>query len=75
MEDQEHYTEEQIQKHITNSFYSWDICENLSSQSSLTEEEQDRLNKNKEHIQIMYSKEWFKNGCSNEQASKLEKYI
>ena len=75
MENQEHYTGEQIQKKIRNCFHSWDICESLSAEPSLDEEQQDKFDRNKEHIQIMYAKEWFKNGCSSEQASKLEKYI
>ena len=47
---EENYTPEQVQKHITNCFHSWDICEELSVKESLNEEEQGSFDRNKEHI-------------------------
>ena len=68
-------TPEEVQKHITNCFYSWDICEELSAKESLDEEEQGRFNRNQEHIQIMLAKEWFSEGCTEEQKAQLETYL
>lgn len=64
-----------IPKQIRNCFHSYDICEDLSSKSSLEDDEQDSLKRNKEHIQIMYSWDWFKDSLSNEESEKLKKYI
>lgn len=71
---EESYTEEEIQRHITSCFHSWDICEELSAKDSLDEEEQDRFDRNQEHIQIMLAKEWFSNGCTAEQLASLQTY-
>lgn len=68
------YTPEEVQKHITNCFHSWDICEELSAKETLDEEEQDRFDRNQEHIQIMLSKDWFSEGCTDEQRAQLETY-
>ena len=72
---EENYTPEQIQQHITNCFHSWDICEELSAKESLSEDEQDSFDRNKEHIQIMLDKDWFSEGCTAEQKTDLEKYL
>jgi len=71
---EESYTEEEIQRHITNCFHSWDICEELSALESMNEEQQDSFNRNQEHIQLMLSKEWFSNGCTEEQLASLQTY-
>ena len=64
-----------IPKHITACFDSYDICEDLSSKSSLEDEEQNCLDRNIGHIQVMYSKDWFKDALTNEESEKLKKYI
>lgn len=69
------YTPEEIQQHITNCFHSWVICEQLSVKESLDEKEQGNFDRNKEHIQIMLSKDWFSEGCTAEQKADLEKYL
>jgi len=71
----EKLSEEEVQKHITHCFDSWNICEELSVKDSLTEIEEDRLKRNKEHIQIMLAKDWFSEGCTAEQKADLEKYL
>lgn len=68
-------TPEEVQKHINNCFHSFIICEELSVKDSLTEIEEDRLKRNKEHIQIMLAKDWFSEGCTAEQKADLEKYL
>lgn len=69
------YTPEEVQKQINACFDSWNICEELSIKESLNEEEQDSFDRNKEHIQLMLSKDWFKEGCTAEQKADLEKYL
>ena len=69
------YTSEEVQQHITNCFHSWDICEELSAKETLLEDEQDSFNRNKEHIQIMLAKDWFRQGCTAEQITQLETYL
>lgn len=68
-------TPEEVQKHINNCFHSFVICEELSDQESLNNEEQDRFDRNKQHIQIMLAKDWFSEGCTAEQKADLEKYL
>jgi len=69
------YTSEEVQQHITNCFHSWDICEELSAKETLLEDEQDSFDRNKEHIQIMLAKDWFREGCTAEQITQLETYL
>jgi len=69
------YTSEEVQQHITNCFHSWDICEELSAKETLLEDEQDSFDRNKEHIQIMLAKDWFRQGCTAEQITQLETYL
>jgi hypothetical protein len=49
-------TEEQIQKSVSAAFDSVNLINELNAQPSLTEEDQDRLNRNKEHLTIMLIK-------------------
>ena len=67
-------TEEQIKKDITMHWSSWDICEALSSKETLTEKEQFSLDRNKDHIQIMLTVDWFVKGCTEEELEKFKKY-
>ena len=69
------YTAEEVQQHITNCFHSWDICEELSAKETLSEDEQGSFDRNKEHIQIMLAKDWFREGCTAEQITQLETYL
>lgn len=68
-------TPEEVQQHIENCFHSYVLCEELSAKESLDEEEQGRFNRNQEHIQIMLAKEWFSEGCTEEQKAQLETYL
>lgn len=69
------YTAEEVQQHITNCFHSWDICEELSAKETLSEDEQGSYDRNQEHIQIMLAKDWFREGCTDEQITQLETYL
>ena len=68
------YTAEEVKQHITNCFHSWDICEELGALDSMDDEQQVSYNRNQEHIQIMLAKDWFSEGCTDEQRAQLETY-
>jgi hypothetical protein len=64
---EEQQTPEQVQRSISAAFDSVNLINQLKSQPSLTEEEQDRVNRNIEHLRIMLSKEWFFDGLTEQQ--------
>jgi len=63
----EEETTEQLQRSISAAFDSVNLINELKSQLSLTEEEQDRVNRNVEHLRIMLAKEWFSEGLTEQQ--------
>ena len=63
----EEQTPEQVQRSISAAFDSVNLINQLKVQPSLTEEEQDRLNRNVEHLRIMLAKEWFSEGLTEQQ--------
>ena len=64
-------TEEQLQKSISAAFDSVNLINELKAKLSLTEEEQDRLDRNKEHLTIMLGKDWFSNGLTEQQKNDI----
>ena len=62
-----------IPKQVRNCFHSYDLCEKYENSTDV--DEKDLFQRNKEHIQIMWSWDWFKDGCSDKEAEKLKKYI
>ena len=67
----EEQTPEQVQRSIYAAFDSVNLINQLKAQPSLTEEEQDRLNRNVEHLRIMLAKEWFSEGLSEQQRNDI----
>jgi hypothetical protein len=65
-------TEEQITKSVSAAFDSVNLINDLKAKSSLTEEEQDRLDRNKEHLTIMLSKDWFSGALTVQQKSDID---
>jgi len=63
----EEQTPEQVQRSISAAFDSVNLINQLKAQPSLTEEEQDRVNRNVEHLRIMLAKEWFSEGLTEQQ--------
>ena len=59
--------EEQTQRSISAAFDSVNLINELKTNTSLTEEEQERLNRNLEHLRIMLSKDWFSEGLTEQQ--------
>jgi hypothetical protein len=53
-------TPEQLEKHFSAMQDSVDLITSLQLKESLSKEEQDRLNRNKEHLSIMLDKDFIK---------------
>lgn len=64
-------TEDQVQRSISASFDSVNLINELKLKTSLTEEEQDRLDRNKEHLTIMLGKDWFESGLTEQQKNEI----
>lgn len=64
-------TEDQVQRSISASFDSVNLINELKLKTSLTEEEQDRLDRNKEHLTIMLGKDWFEFGLTEQQKNEI----
>jgi hypothetical protein len=64
-------TEDQTQLSISAAFDSVNLINELKTKPSLTEEEQDRLSRNKEHLIIMLGKDWFDAGLSEQQRNDI----
>jgi hypothetical protein len=64
-------TEEQTQRSISAAFDSVNLINELKLKTSLTEEEQDRLDRNKEHLTIMLGKDWFESGLTEQQKNEI----
>ena len=67
----EEQTPEQVQRSISAAFDSVNLINQLKAQPSLTEEEQDRLNRNVEHLRIMLAKDWFSEGLTEQQRNDI----
>ena len=52
-------TPEQIAKHYSAAMDSVAVINQLKAKASLTAEEQDRVSRNKEHLEIMVAKEFW----------------
>jgi hypothetical protein len=68
----EEQTPEQVQRSIYAAFDPVNLINQLKAQPSLTEEEQDRLNRNVEHLRIMLAKEWFSEGLTEQQTIDID---
>ena len=63
--------EDQVQRSISAAFDSVNLINELNAKPSLTEEEQDRLDRNKEHLVIMLGKDWFEAGLTEQQKTDI----
>ena len=64
-------TAEQAAKSVSAAYDSVNLIAELKAKESLTEEEVDRLDRNKKHIEIMLTKEWFAKALTAEQKAEL----
>lgn len=65
-------TTEQIEKSVSASFDSVNLINELNAKLSLTEEEQDRLDRNKQHLEIMLAKDWFSTALTEQQRTDID---
>jgi hypothetical protein len=64
--------QEQTQKSISAAFDSVNLINELKQKSSLDSEEQDRLDRNKEHLNIMLAKDWFEEALTATQKQQIQ---
>ena len=67
----EEQTPEQVQRSISAAFDSVNLINELKTKPSLTEEEQDRINRNVEHLRIMLGKDWFFSVLTEQQKTDI----
>lgn len=65
-------TTEQIEKSVSAAFDSVNLINELNAKLSLTEEEQDRLDRNKQHLEIMLAKDWFSTALTEQQRTDID---
>lgn len=71
----EEVTAEQAAKSVLAAYDSVNLINELRAKAQLTEDEQDTLTRNVEHIAIMLGKEWFATALTAEQKTELEGLI
>lgn len=71
----ENLTQEEITKSVLAAYDSVALINELVAKESLSEEETDTLVRNKKHIEIMLTKEWFATALTTEQKTELESLI
>ena len=64
--------EQQTQKSISAAFDSVNLINDLQQKQSLTQEEQDRVDRNKEHLNIMLNKDWFEQALTQQQKQQIQ---
>lgn len=64
-------TPEQIEKCVNAAFDSVNLINELRTNPSLTEEQQDRLDRNIQHLEIMLAKDWFSAALTEEQTTQI----
>lgn len=71
----EYLTQEEIQLIILSAYDSFNFITELQAIESLTTEQLDSLERNKQHLLIMLEKDWFTNELTLAQKSELESVI
>lgn len=65
-------TADNVQVSISAAFDSVNLINELKAKISLTEEEQDRLDRNKQHLEIMLAKDWFATSLTEQQRTDID---
>ena len=68
-------TTEEIQRNISAAFDSVTLVEELELISNPTNEEVDKISRNKEHLSIMMGKTWFAEALTSAQTTKINNLI
>jgi len=67
----EELTKAEIQRNILAAYDSVNLINELLELNTLTEEEQDRIDRNKEHLKVMLAKKWFADALTKVQKKEL----
>ena len=67
----ENLTQEEIQNSVNAAYDSVNLIIELNLIEELSDEQKDTLSRNKEHIKIMTTKEWFYDALTEEQKVEL----
>lgn len=67
----EELTQEQIEKNVSAAFDSVNLINELRQKETLTEEEQDTITRNQQHLEIMLKKDWFSKALSSKQKTEI----
>jgi hypothetical protein len=67
----EELTKNEIQRNILAAYDSVILINELLELETVTAEEQDRIDRNKEHLKVMLEKEWFADALTEEQKQEL----
>jgi hypothetical protein len=67
----ENLTQEKIQNSVNATYDSVKLINELNLVTELSKEDEDALDRNKEHIKIMLAKEWFFNALTEDQKVEL----
>lgn len=67
----ENLTQEEIQNSVNAAYDSVKLINELNLVTELSKEDEGTLNRNKEHIKIMLTKEWFFNALTEAQKVEL----
>ena len=68
-------TKEQASKSVSAAYDSVNLINELKSKESLSDEENNMLDRNIKHIEIMLGKEWFSKALTKAQKNELESII
>jgi len=71
----EEVTAEQAAKSVLAAYDSVNLINELRAKAQLTEDEQDTLTRNVQHIAIMLEKEWFAETLTAAQKTELEALV
>ena len=67
--------QQRTQKSISAAFDSVNLINDLKQKQSLDEQQQDRLDRNQQHLSIMLDKDWFEQALTAEQKQQIQSAI
>jgi hypothetical protein len=71
---EETQTPEQVQQHISAAFDSVNLINDEITKEA-TDNRKDTVKRNYEHLEIMIAKDWFVEGCTEQQATDINTCI
>jgi hypothetical protein len=68
-------TQEIIDKTVESSFHSVGLINKLKTQMSLSEDDQDTIQRNIDHLNLLLSKEWYVEALTEEQRAEVDSAV